>query len=1069
MPRKRKAPKREPSEGGSRSNISSNTQNDTANVASTCMPAPSAFPSTHRQPTAEPCLVASLARQDTTNVQPSKRARLLSDNEEDRLGKLVGLERWVESVGHGRGAAVSICGQVTRLTPSTSSPSLAAFLVELSCFQPNNPGQRSELHIRFQGQLAQKVAEPLLLLHRLGPPAVIYISGFAAQLSHLQQDMAYVIFKHDQLVLKMSPQPPSHDLSAPTSAIWIEQLATHPILASATTAPPSLRPQQPSTHVQLQPAAGAAANPVQPSPPSQLSDWFSTPDPSGNAPVRPNAVPVTTVAAENILTMAALPPAPSQPAHPQAMQPPAAASSVVKSEAQAGTSSSSTSCSRPGRAASRQASAAPQPPCRNAPNVKPKRMGNCIYTPMSMVRDGERASFVGVVVAAGDPRRSTSGTRDLGIKITIADASCLSGTGYAKQLVRSITVMLFAQQAERIPQNIAQGHIFAVRSVQVQMFSGKPQAVGKSAANWSWATYNPVSGDLCASSNFPLASHTPPECSAEEMEHFREMANSFSELQGVDANVVTRSCRPTLKLKHVSENSFFDTVVEVLKVYTHTLAPDLYVTDYTNHSLFYRGNDKYLRLESEVPYPDDTDGWGHVFQISLWDSHATIAEGLQTGDIIRIQNVRPKLNPRGLLTGGLGSSTDSGIKIRTLKLTDEARVELEQRRARFMETLFVVEEEAVADQVERKMQSASQQQRQAEQIQLPAPMIAQQAETSAARPVAGQSANAVSDNAAASDTAIQVGLSAAQAATFARTQESLAPRVEGATEASLTASTQPPFPTPAQRQIRAMQQITPSRSGNSSKTKRDRDDLSLIETPDLKAGMLMGPPGAVMEERRPLIRCNAPASIPLTGLAELQTSSLCPGMYKVKGRIISTNPAKVEQWARLECKACKRLLPLDQRFCTKCEDEDGECLSYCLRFAIMLEEVDAEFVARKQQQRRNQMQTGESIGEGSGESSGGSSGEGGVKKVAIPLLFHGRSSDVLLACVDAKALFNGERSCIKTLKRFHARLLHPQEYGKHPEQVLAVYSFPSKEAGRTVRRFAALKELNCLHNPLDLL
>ncbi|SPO26165.1 uncharacterized protein UTRI_02441 [Ustilago trichophora] len=55
----------------------------------------------------------------------------------------------------------------------------------------------------------------------------------------------------------------------------------------------------------------------------------------------------------------------------------------------------------------------------------------------------------------------------------------------------------------------------------------------------------------------------------------------------------------------------------------------------------------------------------------------------------------------------------------------------------------------------------------------------------------------------------------------------------------------------------------------------------------------------------------------------------CPGMYKVKARIISTNPAK-------------------------CGDEDGESLSYCLRFAIMLEEVDAEFVSRKQQH-KNQM------------------------------------------------------------------------------------------------------------------
>lgn len=691
---------------------------------------------------------------------------------------------------------------------------------------------------------------------------------------------------------------------------------------------------------------------------------------------------------------------------------------------------------------------------------------------MSMVRDGERARIIGVVMSAGDPRRSSSGTRDLSIKITIADASCLSGTGYAKELARSMTVMLFAQQNERIPQTVKPGHVVAIRGVQIQMFGGKPQAVGKSAASWSWATYDPVSGDVRASSNFPLASQTPPECSAEEMEHFRDMANWFSELQGVDANIMTRSSRPTLKLQEIGENTFFDTVVEVLKVYTHTLAPDLYVSDYTNHALFYRGNDKYLRLESDIPYPDDTDGWGHVFQISLWDSHATIAEGLQTGDIIRIQNVRPKLNPRGLLTGGLGSSTDSGIKIRTLKPTDEARIDLEKRRARFLETLFTAEEEAFADRVERDLQQASQlpsvpqpnpTEIASEQQQQPLPSRHEQpaqhsilVTVPAAAAIPSHQTEPITGRQTAASTNIADAIPSAT-----RTQSHPTERVATSVVASPLSSTQPPFPTPAQRQMRTIQEVTPSKPGDSgavlspsSQSNRDACDLSLVETPDIKPHALMGPPGGVVEEQRPLIRCNAPASIPLTALAELCTTSLCPGMYKVKARIISTNPSKVEQWGRMECKACKKMVPHDQRFCVRCGDEDGESLSYCLRFAIMLEEVDAEFVARKQQQQNMKSQSSDTVE---------------TKKVTIPLLFHGRTAEVLLPCIDAKAILNGERSSIKTLRRFHNRLLHPQEYGTDREQVLAVHSFWSEEAGRKVRRFAALKELNCLQNPRDLL
>ncbi|SPO43288.1 uncharacterized protein PSANT_00972 [Moesziomyces antarcticus] len=997
MPRKRKGPKREPSEG---SGEPSAAPVNAAAATTSVTPAPTEL---RRLPS------ESRTTDLDASASTNKRARVLSIAEEDRLGKIVGLDRWLEAIGHGRGAAVCICGEVKAVTPPSSShPVLHLEFLTIEA-DGSTPGGR--LEARFHSDLAQKVAEPLLLLHRIAPPTFVYLSGFAA-LRRSPLDRS-VDFTTNHAVLKISGQPPSSNLIAPTSSIWVEQLATPSAPAHA---PPST-------------SSGEAA----PNPSSQTSDWFSTPVPQHQTTDAAFAPPANTTA-----SLASLPPPwPPQPRPPLQTsssaitpRPPA----TVKSEALQRSSSSP----NPARASSsRPASAAPTAPHRNAPHVKPRRMGNCLYTPITMVRDGERASFIGVVVAAGDPRRSTGGTRDLSIKVTIADASCLSGTGYAKELARSMTVMLFAQQTERIPQPIAPGHILAVRNINVQMFSGKPQGVGKSAGAWSWATYDPVSGDVRASENFPLASHTPPECSADEMDHFRDMANWFSELQGVDANVVTRSARPTLLLKDLAENVFFDTVVEVLKVYTHTLAPDLYVTDYTKHTLFFRGNDKYLRTESTIPYPDDTDGWGHVFQISLWDSHATIAEGLQTGDVIRIQNVRPKLNPRGLLTGGLGSSTDSGIKIRTLKPTDEARIGLEQRRARFLETLFAAEEEAFADQAERTFEAAPGLQ----------PPTETEPASDAPIPPTRASAGAVPEQA---DARLQHANQAGNAAP--QPDHRGAPAIVGNSPSGATSS---PFPTPAQRHTRAFHEITPSKGigcdrttalAASSNANRDVDSLAELEAPELKPGMLMGPPELSLEQRRPLIRCQAPASIPLTALAALPTTSLCPGMYKVRARIVSTNPPKVEQWARIECKACKRLLPVDQRFCVKCGDEEGESLAYCLRFAVMLEEVDVEFVARKQQSR-----------------------EASVTKVAIPVLFQGRSSQMLLPGVDAKTLYNGERQSIRTLRRFHNRLLHPAQYGKEPEQTLAVYSYPSKEADRTVRRFAALKELNILHSPLDLL
>lgn len=1042
MPRKRKGPKREPSLDTATGAVSPTDLADSIAAPSTSTSHRDARNASERQASTAPR--SSVTHHIATAVHSSKRIRRLEENEEDRLGRLVGLDRFIESIGNGRGAAVCVCGEASSIQEPAASGDDALTLI-LACIDPNEPSRRVDLTVEFEGPLIQAVLEPLRFLQRLGPPAILYMSGFAAEVNVSPAGTTILVFSDHKVILKMSPQSTSHDPAAPTTAIWIEQLNKdkgHPASSAvdfravntsavqsrrSVSAPSaSARPQQTSHTAPSQSATAAAGNLAVPTPPSQVSDWFSTPAPESNAQYR-TVAESTNVVAE---------PSTQRPTHlGQQAESPANPQPVVKSEGLNRSSSSP----HPSRPPSRQASANPQR--RKAPPVKPRRMGGCIYTPTSMLRDGERANLIGIVMASGDPRRASGGTRDLSIRIIIADASCITGTGYAKEVSKSITVMLFARETERIPQSVKPGQILAVRGVHIQMFSGRPQAVGKAALVWEWAIYDPVSGDVQASPNFPLASITPPECSVEEMEHFREMANWFSELQGVDGNVVARSSRPTLKLKDITENVFFDTVVEVVKVFTHTLTPDLYVTDYTNHMLCYRGNDKYLNIDSALPYPDETDGWGYVFQISLWDSHATIAEGLQTGDIIRIQNIRPKMNPRGLLQGGLGNSSDSGIKVRTLKATDEARIELEKARAQFKEILFAAEEDAVADQVEREALQASQQSQQS---------ALEGAQSRAHHVLADERQGTVAPSASVEGPVIDH-----EQADAGERATTVASAVD-AVKASPLSATQESFPTPAQRSYRPAQSETPSRTrslGTATSTNRQFTGLLEPDSPESKSHVLMGPPGVPMEERRPLIKCNAPPHIPLTPLAILPATSLCPSMYKVQARIIGTNPTKVEQWGRVECKACKKLLPIDQRFCVKCGDEEGESLSYCLRFAVMLEEVDAEYIERKKKRREEEGQAASSE----------------LTKASIPVLFHGRSSEVLIPCVDAKALYNGEKASIKTLRRFHNRLLHPKEYGKDPEQVLAVSSYWSKESGKTVRRFAALKELNRLTNPAELL
>lgn len=1050
MPRKRKGTKRESADANPPKSLQPQPTTAATATATVTATATAASTSAHATPLLSTVEAEKVAQTTRHIATASKRTRYLNDADEDRLGKLVSLERWIEGVSKGRGAAFCICGHLVQADPSAGSVSPDAFNIELSCIHPTDPSNRSHLRITFFDQLASRVAEPLLLLHRLGPPAIVYLSGFAAQLFDMSAAPPRVVFAQANAVVKMSHQSLSADPTAPTSVIWIEQLATPSAFASSSSSTllaPSNQVSSASTRAAQHPipyeqprSANVADLNPEPRHSSHANDWFSTPAPSTNMGLNRPTDAFTTASASATL----LPPPPPPP------PPRLAQSSRSSPEAHSVVSSSSSVSPNPSRALSRQASAsnAPAPFCRNAPNVKPRHMGNCLYTPISMVRDGERVNMIGVIVSAGDARRSSCGTRDFSLKITIADASCLSGTGYAKELARSITVMLFAQLPESIPQNVALGHIFAIRGVHIQMFSGKPQAVGKSISLWEWAIYDPVSGDVRASPSFPLASHSPPECSAEEMDHFRDTANWFSELQGVDANIVTRSSRPMLKLCDVVENVFFDTVVEVVKIFTHTLAPDLYVTDYTNHMLFYRGNDRYLPTDCPIHYPDHTDGWGHVFQISLWDSHATIAEGLKTGDIIRIQNVRPKLNPRGLLTGGLGSSTDNGIKIRTLKPTHEARIDLEHRRIYFILGLEEMAQEALADRLERQSSQSFQ----------PAHAADQQAQQGAQCSILGQQPQGHpsrhSEDLASRATLTHTSNAAPNATSSVVRHSSI--QAMSAADASTLSSTQS-FPTPAQRQSLAAQESkllksgdmtssTPLGTGISGNVNSTPDD-----SPDLKINMFMGPPGAPLEECRSLIQCKAPEWVSLTPLAELTTTSKCPGPFKVQACVVAANPVKSEMWGRAECQTCKRLIPRADRFCVNCGDEEGESLVYSFRFAIMLEEVDTEFVERKSRWKSLL------------------DDKANLNKIKVSVLVHGRASTALLSCVDAKAAFLCEPPQLQMLRRFQNRLLHPDLYGLSTEQAFAVYSYPSNDPAGPKHRFALYKHYNVLSDEHDLL
>ncbi|EPQ29435.1 uncharacterized protein PFL1_03190 [Pseudozyma flocculosa PF-1] len=975
---------------------------------------------------AAPTAAASLSTAPEQHPEgpAAKRPRILSDDDEDRLGRLVDLPRWCERVGQGRGAAVCLYATLVKIALSTTSADGSACHLDLECppIASDPSAGPSKLCAAFYGPLAEHVFRTLGAVHRRSPPAHVHLSGFAATFDPSRPER--IEFRTGKAVLRF--RPTSVGDGPDTEALWVERLdrpgnarqgASAASPKSFSMRPPLARPASSRTM-----SSGAS------------DGWFDTPapqaQPSGTGTeqrgLKPSGRPSNTSRPEErvVAANAASPAPPSDDASagpPQRRRQESVAAQHNTDRIRL------TSTASDGITMARQ-TASPAPP-RNDPIFQPvSTFGSTVYTSITALRNGQLANVAGVVIGAGDPRRAAGGSRDLSLKIQLVDMSCsaILNRQNPGNLTTSLTVMLFSSTMDRIVSPVCKGQVLLFRRVAIQDFNGKPQAVGKNAESWSWALYDPVSGSIRKSPSFEQAK----PLSAAETDHMRSLASWYGRLQGDELGLLSRPGRSSLRLEEVSENLFFDSTVEVLKVFTQAHSPDLYVTDYTSHALFFRGTDHYLGLDTALEYPEPGDGWGHVFQIGLWDIHAEIADALKTGDIIRIENVRAKMNPRGMLVGGLGSASDSGVKIKTLKPSEDARISLERRRAHFLERHRRATEPEVT--VEGGHLDDCR-----------APTNVDGADTlpaGSAEP-APQASKREPD-----EEAVQSALNH--------------PVKESPTSGRIRAKDEEQEGFGSQRQLQILQ------PWQTSQPNTDSQESSAGSTKDTAAAAqripaTSTPPPPAAQPKPPAaawpsvtVRCKAPSSVPDTPFSSLLTTSTCPGMHKVSGRVVSVRPERPEEWARLECKSCRKLLPLEELFCARCGEEDGEGetnLRYTLRFAIMLEEVDAAPAGQMAGERRQ-------------------------NTVRVPILFNDQAAISFLPDIDPEKLHRGSKSTLRMLVARIEGLIgkpltmlsqgdtQPDGPGAFTAPVvkLAIYSYPASEGGRTVRRFAGLKSANTL-------
>ncbi|KAI3613447.1 hypothetical protein CBS9595_004280 [Malassezia furfur] len=264
-----------------------------------------------------------------------------------------------------------------------------------------------------------------------------------------------------------------------------------------------------------------------------------------------------------------------------------------------------------------------------------------LYTPIAALRKDMVANVMGVAVTDASVRLPMQRLRDVMVKVAITDGS---GADDARSTLSS---NLFAQDEQALPGAVSEKDAVLLRGVQIGLFNGRTQGVGSRKVPFQWAAWNATTQTWRYAANASASDFGDAERTA-----------ALQLLAHLDKAPTPQqpSARALQTLDKLQPHTFVDTVVEIVKVFSQSNPPDLYVTDYTLHKHIYDGNNKHLSVQP----PGDKGG--SVLQVGLWGSHALLAVQLRAGQLVRLDNLRIRENPRtGLLTGALGS--DKRIQI----------------------------------------------------------------------------------------------------------------------------------------------------------------------------------------------------------------------------------------------------------------------------------------------------------------------------------------------------------------------------------------------------------------------
>lgn len=300
---------------------------------------------------------------------------------------------------------------------------------------------------------------------------------------------------------------------------------------------------------------------------------------------------------------------------------------------------------------------------------RPCTFDSFLYTPLEAVMPGSSANILGILAESpyvNMPSQKRNGRTDAMVRLTLRsfDPASLCATHLASNL--------FARSLDLLPTHAGPGDAVLLRGIQIHGFNHRASGVGPAFMPYVWATYNAASKALHVRKDAVLG--------REERRALISLATDATQRTSGTAAVHSRT-RPIVTLDALEPMQFVDVFVEVVKVFAQSTPPDLYVTDYTPNSLFYE-NDTHLARRHGL---GARSTGRFVFQLGLWQQQGQLALTLRPGQFVRINNMRVRMTPKGVLAGAVGNRHDHGYMIVPVDENEPAVQALLARRAVWLE------------------------------------------------------------------------------------------------------------------------------------------------------------------------------------------------------------------------------------------------------------------------------------------------------------------------------------------------------------------------------------------------